>query len=75
MADSRRDPQPGDLLKSGEEMVAVTSREGDLVGWLLRLPNGAEIGGMSTSDEWFSMVSNATPSGTVKVTRRTFEGA
>lgn len=56
-------------------MIACTSREGKLVSYLLRLATGAEISGMCTTDKWFEIVQDATPSGTVEVTQRTFEGA
>jgi hypothetical protein len=73
MADSRRDPQPGDLLTKGEDMVAVTSREGNLVRWMMRVKSGSEIDGMSTIDEWFQMTCEATPAGTVKIHKRNFD--
>ena len=53
MADSRRDPQHGDLLTHRNQMIAVTERQGDLVSYLLRYANGAEISGVLSLDDWF----------------------
>lgn len=73
MADSRRDPQHGDLLTHRNQMIAVTERQGDLVSYLLRYANGAEISGVLSLDDWFRAVCDATPAGKVKITKHTFE--
>ena len=54
-------------------MIAVTERQGDLVSYLLRYANGAEISGVLSLDDWFRAVCDATPAGKVKITKHTFE--
>jgi|HubBroStandDraft_5_1064220.scaffolds.fasta_scaffold199183_2 hypothetical protein len=67
MADSRRDPEPGDLLTCGKQMIVCTERQGKLVRYQLRLENGATLEGLVDTEQWFEMVANGTPAGKVKV--------
>ena len=73
MANSRRDPQPGDLFTSGDQMLACVERQGNMVRWMLRYSNGTEVDGFSTMADWYEMVCDATPAGRVDVKKFTVQ--
>jgi hypothetical protein len=67
MADSRRDPEPGDLLTCGDQMIACTERQGKLVRYILRFANGGTMTGMVSTEAWWEMVAEGTPAGKVEI--------